>query len=225
MPTEPVRIDDFAAYRYVNSVRVTPDAKRLVYSVISVDLQENRYDNDLWTLDLSSGDRRRLTGSGKEGRFDFMDDGSVLFVSRRGGQAADSKAGKAGNPATSNAAQDGARPSQAQVVALATERSAGELAGDPSRGTDLYRIALDGGEAELYAHIPLTVADWRQCPAAGCSCAVASCRIPPLPTPRSRTSPSGRTATPTRRVCAGASTWPTPPSSPAPSPERSPCAV
>ncbi len=164
MPTEPVRIDDFAAYRYVNSVRVTPDAKRLVYSVISVDLQENRYDNDLWTLDLSSGDRRRLTGSGKEGRFDFMDDGSVLFVSRRGGQAADSKAGKAGNPATSNAAQDGARPSQAQVVALATERSAGELAGDPSRGTDLYRIALDGGEAELYAHIPLTVADWRQLP-------------------------------------------------------------
>ncbi len=161
MSQEPVRIDDFAAYRYVNSVRVTPDAKRLVYSVISVNLQENRYDNDLWTLDLSTGDQRRLTGSGKEGRFDFMDDGSVLFVSRRGKQVADPKAGK---PASSGAGEGGARLSQAQAVALATEKTADELADDPSQGTDLYRIALDGGEAELYAHIPLTVADWKQLP-------------------------------------------------------------
>ena len=154
---QPVRIDDFASYRYVNSVRVAPDARRLVYSVISVDLRQNRYDNDLWTMDVATGEQRRLTGSGKEGRFDFMDDGSVLFVSRRGQQAAPKADGDAGLPG------DG-RPTQAQVVALAVEKTPDRLADDPAKGCDLYRIALDGGEAELYAHIPLTVADWRQLP-------------------------------------------------------------
>ncbi len=92
-----LRIDGFADLRYVNSVRVTPDAKRLVYSVITVDMQNNRYGNDLWTMDLATRGQRRLTSSGKEGRFDFMDDGSVLFASRRAVADAPGSVGSAGS--------------------------------------------------------------------------------------------------------------------------------
>ena len=60
------------------------DGKRLVYALSSVNMEKNRYECDLWTLDLASGSSRRLTNSGKEGHFDLLDDGDVLFVSGRG---------------------------------------------------------------------------------------------------------------------------------------------
>ena len=154
-----LRIDGFADWRYVNSVRVTPDAKRLVYSVITVDMQNNRYGNDLWTMELATRGQRRLTSSGKEGRFDFMDDGSVLFASRRAVADAPGSAGSAGS---ANAPEPGC--SQAELVAAVMEKPADKLAEDRSKGCDLYRIALDGGEAVPYLHIPLTVADWKQLP-------------------------------------------------------------
>lgn len=158
MHDQPVRIDDFARYRYVNSVRVAKDARALVYSVIVPDLDQNRYDNDLWTLDLASGAQRRLTSSGREGRFDLMADGSVLFVSGRGKQAPH----KAQSPAAPKASE--APKTQAQIVADVMGRSSEQLAAEPANGTDLYRISLDGGEAVRYAHIPLTVLDWRELP-------------------------------------------------------------
>ena len=151
---QPVRIDDFARYRYVNSVRVTKDAQCLVYSVIVPDLERNRYANDLWALDLASGAQKRLTSSGKEGRFDLMTDGSVLFVSGRA-KADAPKAPEA--PLTKDA-------SPAQVVTAVMGKTSEQLAADPANGTDLYRIALGGGEAVRYAHVPLTVLDWRELP-------------------------------------------------------------
>ncbi len=152
---QPVRIDDFARYRYVNSVRVTKDGSRLVYSVIEPDLAQNRYNNDLWALDLASGTQRRLTGTGKEGRFDLMADGSVLFVSGRakGDAAGASKSELLPKDAT-----------QAQVVVYVAEKTPAQLAEEPGGGTDLYRLPLDGGEATLYARIPLAVLDWRPLP-------------------------------------------------------------
>ena len=149
---QPVRIDDFARYRYVNSVRVTKDASRLVYSVIEPDLVQNRYNNDLWTLDLATGAQRRLTGTGKEGRFDLMDDGSVLFVSGRA---------KADAPKAAPLPKDA---TQAQVAAYVAEKTPGQMADEPGTGTDLFRLPLDGGEAVLYAHVPLTVLDWQPLP-------------------------------------------------------------
>lgn len=149
---QPVRIDDFARYRYVNSVRVAKDGGRLVYSIIEPDLAQNRYANNLWTLDLASGGQHRLTGSGKEGRFDLMTDGSVLFVSGRAkGETA--KAQPLSKEAT-----------VAEVVAHAYEKTADQLIGETGTGTDLYRIELDGGEATLWVHVPLAVFDWRELP-------------------------------------------------------------
>lgn len=153
-----VRIDDFASWSYVNSVRVAPDGARLVYSVITPDLAGNRYANDLWVMDVPAGTRRRLTSSGKEGRFDFMDDGSVLFVSRRAAPASDA-------PTPAWPCADGAAaPSQAALAGAAYEKTADVLADDPACGCDLYRIALDGGEATPYLHVPLALLDWRQLP-------------------------------------------------------------
>ena len=152
---QPVRIDDFARYRYVNSVRVAKDGSRLVYSVIEPDLAQNRYNNDLWALDLATGTQRRLTGTGKEGRFDLMADGSVLFVSGRakGDAAGTSKPEPLPDDAT-----------QAQAVAYVAEKTPAQMVDGPGTGTDLFRLPLDGGEAVLYAHVPLTVLDWRPLP-------------------------------------------------------------
>ena len=152
---QPVRIDDFARYRYVNSVRVAKDGSRLVYSVIEPDLAQNRYNNDLWALDLATGTQRRLTGTGKEGRFDLMADGSVLFVSGRakGDAAGTSKPEPLPDDAT-----------QAQTVAYVAEKTPAQMVDGPGTGTDLFRLPLDGGEAVLYAHVPLTVRDWRPLP-------------------------------------------------------------
>ncbi len=151
----PVRIDDFASYQYVGALRVTKDGKRLVYALSSVNMEKNRYECDLWTLDLASGSSRRLTNSGKEGHFDLLDDGDVLFVSGRGkaqaGEKKDADAGKLGDGAT-----------QAQVASVPFEKTPKQLAEDPAQGTDLYRISLDGGEAELFAHVALNVMDWKQ---------------------------------------------------------------
>ena len=152
-----VRIDDFANYRYVSDVRVTKDATRLVYTVSSVNMDKNRYEADLWTLDVATGAQRQLTSSGKEGAFDLLDDGSVLFVSGRGKEAAKA----AGAPAKATA-KSGEPRSQADVAALAFEKTPEKLAEDPAQGTDLYRIALDGGEATLFAHVALTVLGWKQ---------------------------------------------------------------
>ena len=152
---QPVRIDDFARYRYVNSVRVAKDGSRLVYSVIEPDLAQNSYNNDLWALDLATGTQRRLTGTGKEGRFDLMADGSVLFVSGRakGDAAGTSKPEPLPDDAT-----------QAQAVAYVAEKTPAQMVDGPGTGTDLFRLPLDGGEAVLYAHVPLTVLDWRPLP-------------------------------------------------------------
>lgn len=149
----PVRIDDFSRYRYVGALRQTPDGGALVYALSGVDMEHDRYETDLWTLDLTApgAEPRRLTATGREGHFDVMDDGTVLFASRRG-------AGKA--PERPEGPAAGA--TVAQVVRAGRERDADELAKDPSLGTDLYRIALDGGEAQLVCHVPLEVSDWAQ---------------------------------------------------------------
>ena len=145
-----MRIDDFASYQYVGALRVTKDGKRLVYALSSVNMEKNRYECDLWTLDLASGSSRRLTNSGKEGHFDLLDDGDVLFVSGRGkaqaGEKKDAGAGKLGDGAT-----------QAQVASVPFEKTPKQLAEDPAQGTDLYRISLDGGEAELAYAFPIPV--------------------------------------------------------------------
>lgn len=149
----PVKIDDFARYRYVGALRQTPDDTALIYALTGVDMTHNRYETDLWTLDVTApgATPRRLTSTGKEGHFDVLDDGTVLFASRRG-------AGKAPER-PEGPAQDA---TVAQVVQAGMERDADELALDPSLGTDLYRIALDGGEAQLVCHVPLEVSDWEQ---------------------------------------------------------------
>ena len=160
-----IRIDEFAHFHYVGALRVTADERAVVYALSTVNMQANAYETDLWTLDLATGARRRLTSSGKEGHFDLLDDGSVLFASGRA-KAAAGTAGGAWAPAdaarVTKAVQAGETPAEADVVALGYERGQGQLAEDPAAGTDLYRIALDGGEATLFAHVPLEVADWRQ---------------------------------------------------------------
>ena len=154
-----MRIDDFARFQYVGGMRVTADGGRLVYSLSTPSMEKNCYEADLWTLDTATGEQRQLTSTGKEGAFDLLDDGSVLFVSGRRAQGAGTQATPAGKQPQG---VEGELPAEKDVCALAQEKSADALAAEPAQGTDLFRIALDGGEATLFAHVPLTVLGWKQ---------------------------------------------------------------
>ena len=154
-----MRIDDFARFQYVGGMRVTADGTHLVYSLSTPSMEKNCYEADLWTLNTATGEQRQLTSTGKEGAFDLLDDDSVLFVSGRRAQGAAAKAAGAG---AEKAPAAGELPSEADVCALAQEKAPAKLAEDEAQGTDLYRIALDGGEATLFAHVPLAVLGWRQ---------------------------------------------------------------
>ena len=125
--------EDLAGYAFPHDVRVSADGSRAFFRVTRVDMPNNRYHTDIWTVDDACADLpsepRRLTTSGEEGAYDLLDDGDVLFVSRR------RRVTPEGEP----------------------------RADAPEPGTDLFRISPDGGEAQLAACLPgLAVRDWAQ---------------------------------------------------------------
>ena len=86
---------DLGDYAFAHDVRVAPDGARAFFEVTRVDMPANRYRTDIWCVGSASaetpGAPRQLTTSGEEGHYDLLDDGSVLFVSRRSRVTSDGK--------------------------------------------------------------------------------------------------------------------------------------
>ena len=86
---------DLGEYAFAHDVRVAADGSRAYFEVTRVDMPANRYHTDIWCVPQASakvpGEPRQLTASGDEGHFDLLDDGSLLFVSRRARVGADGK--------------------------------------------------------------------------------------------------------------------------------------
>ncbi len=71
----------------VSDPRVSPDGRRVLYSVRSTDWEANRGVNALWVTDLDGGEPRRLsisTGGAGSGRW-AADGSAIYFLSSRGG--------------------------------------------------------------------------------------------------------------------------------------------
>ncbi|MDQ1684831.1 MAG: hypothetical protein QOC82_1568, partial [Frankiaceae bacterium] len=80
-------LTDYYAVPRVSGLRLSPDGSRLIATIATLNDDANGYVNALWELD-PNGHRaaRRLTYSEKgESGPAFLPDGSIVFVSKRGG--------------------------------------------------------------------------------------------------------------------------------------------
>ncbi|HXH28931.1 MAG TPA: S9 family peptidase, partial [Candidatus Polarisedimenticolia bacterium] len=85
----PAAIDDLARYRELSDIQASPDGRRVVLRIGSVDTTRDTYTADLYMLDLDGGGLTRLTTHpGAESHPRFSPDGSRLaFLARRDGRA------------------------------------------------------------------------------------------------------------------------------------------
>lgn len=110
----PFSVEDLVAFDRISEPAISPDGKRVVFTVSSVDLEANRRRVDLWIADVKSGGARRFTAHRSAHAAEFSFDGRwVYFLSERSGSA------------------------------------------------QVWRILLEGGEAEPVTQLPLPVGSFR----------------------------------------------------------------
>ncbi len=77
---KPVEINDFLDYKYLSNVTYAPDGKRAAFVVSNCNEEENYYESRLWLYD---GSVRQLTDLGKEGRYFWETENTILFPAIR----------------------------------------------------------------------------------------------------------------------------------------------
>ncbi|HCA40138.1 MAG TPA: S9 family peptidase [Aminobacterium sp.] len=79
-----VEITDLLKYRFLSVPSFSPDGEHICFRVHQALREENCYSTNLWIYNLSRGDLRQLTTSGKEKIFAWKPDGrSLIFASER----------------------------------------------------------------------------------------------------------------------------------------------
>ena len=76
-------IKDIAEIRCGSTVELSSDGRTAVYSVVTPDLEKNKYNTDLWKLDIETETCVRLTHSGNNSAFAFEDDDTLLLLTER----------------------------------------------------------------------------------------------------------------------------------------------
>jgi len=84
----PFSVDDLVRMKRIHDPRVSPDGKRVVFSLTTMDLEANRGRSDLWMMDLLNGEPIRLT-TDPAGDFSPRWAGSeeIFFLSTRSGSS------------------------------------------------------------------------------------------------------------------------------------------
>lgn len=80
-------IDDFAKIRRLSNLTASPDGSRAAVTVNTVNLEKNKYENNIWLYE--NGSMRRLTGGGDGSKPLWLDDETILFPADRDGEAKD----------------------------------------------------------------------------------------------------------------------------------------
>ena len=138
-------LTEYYAVPRINGLRLSPDGSRLVATIATLNDDGNAYVNALWELDPGGARAaRRLTFSEKgESGAAFLPDGSVVFVSKRGGDdepaalwLLDAAGGEARKVLSRPGGVSGvvtARDARTVVVAAETLPGAADLAADEER--------------------------------------------------------------------------------------------
>jgi dipeptidyl aminopeptidase/acylaminoacyl peptidase len=83
----PFTAQDLVRLERVSDPRISPDRRRVAYSLRSTDYAQNKGTTNLWLLDLQSGQRRALTQSGGHSARWAPDGSSLYFLSSRSGSS------------------------------------------------------------------------------------------------------------------------------------------
>jgi dipeptidyl aminopeptidase/acylaminoacyl peptidase len=81
-----ITFDDLIAMHRIAEPRLSPDAKWVVYTVATPDMEANRNAMNLWMMAVAGGDAVQLTQSGKDSSAKWSPDGkTIAFLSSRSG--------------------------------------------------------------------------------------------------------------------------------------------
>lgn len=81
---ENIKLDDFTKYKFLSGIRYSPDGANACFIVHEPDTENNEYVSSLYIYDLKKGSYYKLTTSGKEKSFLWMDDSeNILFQNIR----------------------------------------------------------------------------------------------------------------------------------------------
>ena len=78
-----VRIEDFIDYRYLGSLKVSPDKKHALFTVIRGSLETDSYPGNLWLMEVESGKTRQLTSGNQEKKGFWWDENTIVFTGCR----------------------------------------------------------------------------------------------------------------------------------------------
>ncbi len=81
-----ITFQDLISMHRISDVQISPDGKRVTYTVSTPDLAANHSMSDIWIASAGDGDARQLTRSGHDSRARWAPDGkSIAFLSSRDG--------------------------------------------------------------------------------------------------------------------------------------------
>ncbi len=78
-----IEIRDFLDFRYVSAPGFSPDGEYAAFVVQTASVEDNRYNGDLYILDVAKKRSRRLTAGGDGKSYVWTKDGMLLFSAMR----------------------------------------------------------------------------------------------------------------------------------------------
>lgn len=79
-----LKLDEFTNYKFLSGVEFSPDGKNVCFAVSKCNVDDNKYDSNLWILNMESNKHFQLTGLDKERSFIWQNDSEhILFSSIR----------------------------------------------------------------------------------------------------------------------------------------------
>jgi len=83
-----ITFDDLIAMHRIAEPKLSPDAKWVVYTLATPDMEANRNATNLWMMPVAGGDAVQLTQSGKDSSAKWSPDGkTIAFLSSRSGDS------------------------------------------------------------------------------------------------------------------------------------------
>ncbi|MFW6141310.1 MAG: prolyl oligopeptidase family serine peptidase [Candidatus Saliniplasma sp.] len=78
-----MNIKNLSDYTFLSNPNFSPDEKHICFSHHEMDTHENEYINTLWIMEVESGRSYKLTNSGKDSNYTWMNDEEIIFTSGR----------------------------------------------------------------------------------------------------------------------------------------------
>ena len=78
-----IEINDFLDFKYVSAPGFSPDGQLAAFIVQTASLEDNKYNGDIYILDVSAKKTRRLTAAGDARSYVWTKEGTLLFSAMR----------------------------------------------------------------------------------------------------------------------------------------------